>query len=163
MHSSLTSVFMPVISTKHATIVFSCSKIMQSRATPNVCYNLDVLQNLLWIIHRKFWRTFTLQLSLLFYPFQPMYVCRKQIYLGYILCTTIATFFKMLKDEKIDYTGTCPWLCHYFVYVQMEELWRHVLSDQLVFMEKENWDIYQELLYVMSISLFCFISRSRDQ
>ena len=31
----------------------------------------------------------------------------------------------------------------------MEELWRHVLSDQLVFMEKENWDIYQELLYVV--------------
>lgn len=33
------------------------------------------------------------------------YICRKQIYSGYILCTTIAIFSKMLKDEKIDYTS----------------------------------------------------------
>jgi len=85
--SSLTSVFMPVMPTKHTTIVFSCLRIMQSRATPNVCYNSDVLQNLLWIIHRNFWRTSKFQLLLLFYSCQPVYICRKQIYLGYILCT----------------------------------------------------------------------------
>lgn len=157
MHSSLTSVFMPVISTKHATIVFSCSKIMQSRATPNVCYNLDVPQNLLWIIHRKFWRTFIIILIF------SACVCLQE--------ADLLRLYSLYHDSNIlqNVERWKDWLHahgYYFVYVQMEELWRHVLSDQLVFMEKENWDIYQELLYVMSIiiiSLFCFISRSRDQ
>ena len=133
---------------------------LQSRATPTVFCNLEVLQNLLWIILGKFWRTSKLQLLLLFYSCQPMYVHLQE--------ADLLRLYSLYLDSNIlqNVERWKDWL-HIPGYDTILFMYRWKNSEDMC--SQTSWYLWRRRTETftknccMYHSLFCFISRSRDQ